>query len=277
MSVAQALQEARESGLPSESPVLDAQVLLAKVLQRSRTWLLAHPDALLTHKQEAAWQAQLQQLLAGEPLPYLVGNWEFFGLHFKVTPDVLIPRPETEVLVEESITWLQSHPTRRRILDVGTGSGCIAIALAVHTPGAHVVALDLSPEALAVAQFNAAVHKVSDRLTFQHGDLLAEVTSSFDLLCANLPYIPDDLLPSLDVYAHEPRMALDGGTQGLVLIRRLLHQAPRVLLPGALLLVEIAAEQGNRARRVAQDVFPHAAINVEADLAGKPRLLRIET
>lgn len=271
----------------SDTAELDAQVLLGKIVGRPRPWLLAHPEAVLTAQQEAALRSAVGRLERGEPLPYVLGEWEFFGLPFLVTPDVLIPRPETELLVEHALTWLRVHPARRRLLDVGTGSGCIAIALAVNVPDLQALATDISPAALEVARRNAARLGVGDRLEFAECDLLPGCGSGsspaaawhgpFDLIAANLPYIPTRLLHKLPVYRREPTIALDGGRDGLDLVRRLLAAAPAWLAPGGLMLFEIEASQGPAAMALAFDLFADAMIHLHQDLSGHDRLLEICT
>jgi release factor glutamine methyltransferase len=228
----------------SETPGLDAQVLLAAVSGRGRSWALAHPEAHLTDEQTTALEAALLRLEGGEPLPYVLGKWEFYGLDFALSPAALIPRPETELLVEQALGWLRAHPGRRWAADVGTGSGCIAVALAVNIPDLKILASDLSAEALQLAGDNARRHEVWERLSLVQADLLPLAGRSFDLICANLPYIPSRKLKGLKVSAHEPLLALDGGPDGLDLIRRLLDRAPESLAPDGLLLLEIEASQG---------------------------------
>ncbi|KAA3644877.1 MAG: peptide chain release factor N(5)-glutamine methyltransferase [Chloroflexi bacterium] len=292
LTITEALLHAREEKLPGDSPTLDAQVLLADVMRQQRAWLLAHPEAELINKQEADWADKLKRLASGEPLPYIIGHWEFFGLDFKVTPDVLIPRPETELLVETALGWLKEYPGKRRIVDVGTGSGCIAVSLAVNVISSgrtsvrpytkayfspEIVAVDISEKALEVAQENAKAHKVDERIYFVQSDLLEAVEGPYDLICGNLPYIPSSKLPALEVYKHEPKLALDGGAEGLDLIERLLKDAGRVLNAGGLMLLEIEDGQRESALGLAEEVFSGAQSEVLADLAGKPRLLRIQT
>jgi len=259
----------------SETPALDAQTLFAHILKRPRAWLLAHPEVHLTASQLAALEKAIARLQAGQPLPYILGEWEFFGLTFEVTPAVLIPRPETELLVERALRWLQTHPGRRCAAEVGTGSGCMAVSLAVHTPDLHVFATDLSFPALRVARRNIGRHRVTDRVHTVCGDLLTPFPYTFDLILANLPYIPSTTLRQLEVYRREPTLALDGGPDGLDLIRRLLEQAPRRLAPGGLLLLEIEASQGKTAASLAANAFAEAEIHVHPDLAGRDRLLEI--
>jgi len=260
----------------SDTPQLDAQVILAMVLDRPRTWVMAHPESALDPGQASTLEALIQRLEAGEPLPYVLGRWEFFGLELEVTPQVLIPRPETELLVERAIAWLQDSPGRRSVADVGTGSGAIAIALAAHLPDLRITATDISAEALAVARKNAAKFQVVKQIEFLQCDLLpARKASKFDLICANLPYIPTETLRGLPVYGREPSLALDGGADGLDPMRRLLALAPAWLAPHGVLLLEIEATRGTSALSLAYDAFEKAEIHLHQDLAGRDRLLEI--
>ena len=269
-------QLAQDLAAVSESPALDAQVLLAHTLNSSRSWVLAHPEAVLSVAQADFLSEARQALLQGKPLPYILGQWEFYGLDFLVTPDVLIPRPETELLVEQGLQWLAEHPDTDRIVDIGTGSGCIAVSLAVHRPNIKIVAIDISPGAIEVARQNAHKHAVAPRIEFVLSDLLSALDGCFGLLCANLPYIPSGALQGLAVAQNEPNLALDGGQDGFDLIRRLLRQAPARLAKNSLLLAEIEAGQGKAAREAAQAVFPAAQISLLQDLSGRDRLLKIE-
>ncbi|MDI6769051.1 MAG: peptide chain release factor N(5)-glutamine methyltransferase [Anaerolineales bacterium] len=281
----------------SDTPNLDAQVLLAHVLGKPRAWVLAHPEVELTPAQQAALEEALARLERGEPLPYVLGRWEFFGLEFILKPGVLIPRPETELLVETALHWLRAHPERRRVADIGTGSGCIAIALAANLPELRVVATDISPEAIDVAKRNAKKFCMSNRIEFLCCDLFPTAETFdfrfstlrqgfdrlnlpvqgrlFDLIVANLPYIPTKTLRGLRVYGREPTLALDGGADGLDIIRRLLDLAPHYLTPGGMLLLEIEASQGVKALSLAYDTFAEAEISLHQDLAGRDRLIEI--
>ncbi len=268
----------------SETAGLDAQVLLAEVIEKPRAWLLAHPEAQLTPEQVEALEHAVHRLEAGEPLPYVLGRWEFFGLDFRLqspapsrlSSSVLIPRPETELLVERALAWLHQHPHRRAACDVGTGSGCIAITLAVHVADLRIIATDLSPAALQVAQANARRYGVEGRILFVQADLLPPGANRFDLICANLPYIPTEKLRSLPVFTREPALALDGGPDGLRLIRRLVRQTPARLSPGGLLLLEIEASQGVAVTDLARETFPTADIRVHPDLAGLDRMVEVQ-
>ncbi len=258
------------------SPRLEAELLLAHLLQRARPYLLAHPEASLTPEQAATYAAHIARRAGGEPLPYITGRVEFYGLDFTVTPAVLIPRPETELLVEEALVWLQDHP-QATAADIGAGSGCIAVTLAVQTPALRLIATDCSLAALSVARANAERHGVAVRITFLEGDLLAPLLAPVELLVSNPPYVAEDewdALPSS--VRREPRAALLAGPEGLDALRRLLGQAPEFLRSGGLLLIEIGERQGTAARALAQAAFPHADVRILTDLAGKERLLRVQ-
>lgn len=262
--------------LPDELMELDAQVLLAHVLERPRTWLLAHLDAPLAPPVLESANQAFSRLEAGEPLPYILGHWEFFGMDFDITPDVLIPRPETELLVEKAIKWLSANPLKRSVADIGTGSGIIAASIAMNVPDAKILATDISPAALKVAQKNTIKFNVQDRIRFVQCNLLPqEVDSNIDLLCANLPYIPTQTMQELPIYGREPTLALDGGEDGLDLYRSLLEIAPRWLSQRSLMLFEIEASQGMKALSLAYDKLSNATINLHKDLAGHNRLLEI--
>ncbi len=271
-------QQVRERLAPlSDTPALDAQVLLAHVICKSRTWILAHPEETLSPCQSFALETALLRLEKGEPLPYVLGQWQFFNLNFTIAPEVLIPRPETELLVEKALTWLRTHANRRWAADVGTGSGCIAVTLAVLIPDLRIIASDISFQALQVAQANSQKHRVADRVHWVQSDLIPAAGIEYDLICANLPYIPTETLKDLKVYQREPTMALDGGPDGLDLIQRLLRNAPLKLAPGGLLLVEIEATHGESAKTLGRKFFPRSEIQVLPDLGGKDRMLVIQT
>ena len=161
----------------SDTPQLDAEVLIAHVLNQPRTWLLAHDDLSFDPKAASVLESLVQRLERGEPLPYVIGHWEFFGLDFDLTPDVLIPRPETELLAERAISWLQSSDKRRSIADIGTGCGCIAVSIAANIPSAHILATDISSAALEVARRNANKHHVEHQIEFIECDILPKSLS----------------------------------------------------------------------------------------------------
>lgn len=261
----------------TDTPGLDANVLLADITGKSKSHILAHPEENLSEAQSGVLTAALDELENGTPLPYVIGEREFYGLPYKLTQDVLIPRPETELLVEAALDWLKDHPTQRRIVEVGIGSGCISIALAVNCPRVEITAIDISPRALKVAEVNANIHQVNDKITFLENNLLSDLGAPFDLILANLPYIPTQTLRRLPIFMKEPTLALDGGPDGLDLIRRMLAQAPPLLNPGGLALLEIEAGQGKKSIELARKAFQDAYISIQRDLAGHHRMLMIET
>jgi len=271
----------------SDTPDLDASVLIAHIINKPRTWVMAHPELTLTPAQQNQLNESLMRLENGEPFPYVLGHWEFFGLDYDVTPEVLIPRPETELLVEKAIAWLQETKVRSpssplRVADIGTGSGAIAVSLAVNVPDADILATDISSKALQVAIQNAIKHGVANRIEFIECDLLPTQSkfvnrkSQIDLLCANLPYIPTETLSQLSVFGREPTVALDGGEDGLDLVRRLLNIAPDWLAPNGLILLEIESTRGLQALNLAHEMFSNAEISLYQDLAGKDRMLKVE-
>jgi release factor glutamine methyltransferase len=238
---------------------------------------MAHPEYEISEHQLKQLNMALERYERGEPLPYVIGHWEFFGLDLLVSPDVLIPRPETELLVERALQWLKLHPRAREVADIGTGTGCIAISLATHLPDLQLLLTDISTAALDVARDNAARYNLMDRLDFLQADLLDGVIGTFDLVCANLPYIPCGMLTNLSVAHGEPRQALDGGKNGLVLITRLLEQAGNHLAADSLLLLEIEESQGNEAKSLAMDLYPRSKGELLQDLSGRDRLLEVES
>jgi release factor glutamine methyltransferase len=243
--------------------------------------MLAHLDASLTTPQIAATTQAFDEYQSGTPLPYILGHWEFFGLDFDISSDVLIPRPETELLVEKALTWLNMSPERRTVADIGTGSGVIATSIAMHMPDARILATDISFAALKVAQHNAGKFHVHHLINFLQCDLLPQhidplpTDSHFDLICANLPYIPTETMRKLPIYGREPTLALDGGTDGLELYRRLFKIAPDWLAPHGMMLLEIESTLGVQALGLAFDTFSDATIHLHQDLTGNDRLLEI--
>jgi release factor glutamine methyltransferase len=265
----------------SDTPALDASVLIAHIINKPRTWVMAHPELTLTSEQQKELDDSLARLERGESFPYVLGHWEFFGLEFDITPDVLIPRPETELLVEKAIVWLQESPSGRTVADIGTGSGAIAVSIARNVADAHILATDNSEKALEVARRNASKFNVEKQIEFVECDLLP-ANSSFineypeiDLICANLPYIPTEILQQLPIFGREPTLALDGGSDGLDLIRRLLSIAPKWLAANGMMLLEVESSRARQALDLAHTLFPEAKINLYQDLAEQDRLLAI--
>lgn len=260
----------------SDTPRVDAELLLMHVIEDSRAGLLAHPERSMTPGQLSRYRELVDERASGYPLPHLTGEVEFYGLDLAVTPEVLIPRPDSEVLVDLALAR-----SPKTVVDVGTGSGCIAIALAAHLPEAVVYAIDISPQALAVARDNAERHGLDGRIQFIVGDLLDRRPGPVDLIVSNPPYVSADEWASLppSIRDHEPRLALDGGPDGLDVIRRLLSQSQGLLQPGGTLLIEIGASQGEAAREAAETFFPENGISVRVhpDLAGRDRVLEVQT
>jgi release factor glutamine methyltransferase len=274
LTVAQLLRATAAALTPlSTTPRLDAELLLAAVLQWPRSRVLAEYALVPSTQQLAAFEVLVARRMQREPIAYLLGSREFFGLEFAVDRRVLIPRPETELLVERALAFAAARTGRRlRIADIGTGSGAIAVALAVHLPHAEIIAGDISPDALAVAAANAARHQVSQRISLRRGDLLEVIDAPIDLLISNPPYtLIDEIEPG--VAAHEPHLALDGGPDGLMFYRRLLAGAGAVLQPGGALLLEIGAWQGADLLRMTAAALPHAAVRILPDLAGLDRVV----
>jgi release factor glutamine methyltransferase len=293
----------RDSG--SETPRLDAEVLLADVLSTERTRLIASPEAQVGDGAAERFAAAIDRRSAGEPVAYIRGIKEFFGFAFATDARALIPRPETERLVEagreEVMDRLAAFARRRgiaptaaaagpiRVADIGTGSGAVAVALAVVLRRMAVIAgtdvtflaTDASPEALELARENAAGHAAAEGMRFVEADLLPPVLpddgAPLDIVLANLPYVRTDAIDGLPIAASfEPRSALDGGSDGLDVIRRLLALLPDVLAPDGVALLEIGADQGSAAPAAVAEVLPGWNVSIENDLAGLPRILRVE-
>jgi len=282
----------RASG--SESPRLDAELLLGHVLGVERTSLLAYPEAPVGDGQTGVYRVLLERRAAGEPVAYIRAVKEFHGLAFSVDARVLIPRPETELLVDLALDAIRERLAAAprpdgtpplRTWDVATGSGAVAVALAVtlrRLRSADHVALamsDLSREALTAALENAISHGVADRIEAAVGDVFhvePPLPLPVDVITANLPYIPSAVVPTLPVAtSFEPVMAFDGGADGLDLVRRLLDGLPTVLAPKGRALLEIGADQGDAASREARARLPGWSVSVHADLAGLPRVLAV--
>jgi release factor glutamine methyltransferase len=280
VKLALALREATEAlrAAGIEDARLEAEVLLRHTLHLDRAHLYARLQEDLSVADQASFHSLLARRLAREPTAYIVGQREFYGLDLETTPAALMPRPETELLVEKAIARAGRFE-KPLIVDVGTGNGDIAVAMAVHLPQAAVVAIDLSREALALAIRNARRHGVESRLSFLQADLLAPLAQPVDLIVANLPYVRSADWKALppEIREHEPRAALDGGPDGLREIRRLLEQAPSRLLPGGSLLVEMGPPQAASALALARRRFPGAAARILPDAAGLDRLLTVDT
>ena len=266
-------QALEEAGIPDAR--LEAEVMVMNVMRMPRQDLFAHQEDEATTQQEQDIEGILQRRRTREPLAYIMGYREFYGINLLVNADVLVPRPETETMVEHALfmSLMGMESTQLVIADVGTGTGAIAINLAIHLPAARIYAVDLTDPVLNVANYNIRSHNVADRVTLCQGDLLEPVPEPVDLVVANLPYIPTERVDTLQPEVRwEPRAALDGGADGLDLVRRLLEQATTRLKDQGVILLELDPEQMPVAREIAQRHFPDANITVEQDLARQDRI-----
>jgi release factor glutamine methyltransferase len=263
-----------------DSPRLSAELLLAHVLETERIKLFMDLDRPASPLERSAFRDLVERATAHEPVQYLTGEAHFFSLAFEVNADVLIPRPSTETLVEHVLQHARRTPGFKEpvVADIGTGSGCIAIAIAKHLPGSHVIAIDVSAAALEVAKRNAERHGVADRIEFRHGDLLEPMNEAVEYLCSNPPYIPDNEWEAVapNVKDHEPTGALRGGADGLDVIRPLLAAAVSTMASPAQLVVEIAASQKHAAIDLANQTPGLSDARVLADAEGHPRVLVAE-
>jgi len=239
-------------------------------------------DRLLTAEEQSALERLAERRLAREPLAYILGEREFYRLTFVVDQRVLIPRPETETLVDLALAWARRRSSDGyglTLADIGTGSGCIAVALAIHLPRGRIIATDRFRDALDVALQNAQRHGLLERIDLRRGDLLEPLVEPVDAIVANLPYVAESEAQSLapEIREHEPPMALFAGPGGLDLQRRLIQTAPTHLPPRGALFVELHPDQAEILRRLAEQVFPKATLSVHKDLAGLLRVLSVET
>ena len=262
-----------------DTPRVDAELLLAQVCGKARGWLWAHPEQVVAPDADARFRALLAQREEREPLPYLLGEWEFYGRAFFVSPATLIPRPETELLVEAVLGWARAHGATR-VADIGTGSGAIAVTLAAEAPSLSIAATDLSSAALEIARRNAARHAMAARIRFYAGDLLEPLRAAgeapFDIMVANLPYVAaSDYAGLQPEVRREPAMALHGGADGLDLIRRLIAESPSLLVPSGLLALEIGLGQAAAATALLADAHWRRMRMID-DYAGIPRHILAE-
>ncbi len=272
-TVRSARRAARLALSSSETADLDAQILLAHVLGVDRTYLFSRPEMLLTEDQSARCQAAIERRAAGEPIAHITGAKGFYDIELRVSPAVLIPRPETELLLEEALRLTECE-AGLNVADIGTGSGALAIAFARQRPAAKVYASEISRPALEIARHNAEDNGA--QVAFLEGDLAApliERSLRVDLLMANLPYIATGELAALEVSRFEPQLALDGGADGLDPIRRLLTQIRSVCSEGAWALLEIGAEQGEAVANLVHDRLG-ARCDILRDYAGLDRIAR---
>ncbi|HLG51068.1 MAG TPA: peptide chain release factor N(5)-glutamine methyltransferase [Chloroflexota bacterium] len=277
MTVAEAIRQGEACLRPvaGDDARLEARVLLAAVLGRSREWLYLHPGSSLSPAATAQFHQLLAARRAGEPLAYLLGVREFYGRSFMVDARVLVPRPETECLLEAALAFVRST-SAVRVVDVGTGSGVLGITIALECPWVRVVLLDASADALAVARENARRLGAASKVQLVQSDLLAALDGRYDLIIANLPYIPTAAMSGLPPEVRrEPRIALDGGPDGLALYRRLFAEVPAHLSPTGALFAEIGSDQGTAVLALARRWLPNHHARVLPDLAGLDRIVAV--
>lgn len=276
-TIGEALLHARKRLSPNSStPQLDAEVLLAHVLGIGRASLLARIGESLDAMLSTAFSELVSRRGTGEPIAYLTGHKEFYGIDLVITKDVLVPRPETESVVEACIEALPKGEVSQ-LADIGTGSGAILVATLAKVPLARGFGVEISPEAIEVARQNCVRHGVADRATLLLGDLLEPLPGPVNVIAANLPYVPPgEAAP--DVATWEPNVAVfGGGEDGTETIRRFLQQAPNYLLPGGTVVMETAYSQGRIVSDLAHAAFPDAAVEVRKDLAGYDRIVVVKT
>lgn len=276
----QAQERLRASGV--EDAGFEAEYLLRSALGFTRESLLIALDSDISISDQLRFDSIIDRRAAGEPSAYITGHKEFYGLDCKVDSRALIPRPETELLVELALEFAARHTTQGAgltIADVGVGCGAIAIALAANLPGARVVATDISPSALKLASENVSSHRVDDRVTLLEGDLLQPVTGPIDILVSNPPYIKSDEIHALprEIRDHEPRVALDGGEDGIEIIERLIGQSRDKLRPGGAMFLEIGWDIGRRALARSLELWPDSEVSITPDLAGLDRVLTLHS
>ncbi|HEX2948209.1 MAG TPA: peptide chain release factor N(5)-glutamine methyltransferase [Armatimonadota bacterium] len=274
----QAIAQLTKAGV--ESPRLDAELLLAHILEKTRGWLWAYHETGISEADKNTFFSLISRRIHREPLAYILGEWEFYGRTFHIASGVLVPRPETELLVEAVINWSKTH-SAQQIVDVGTGSGAIVITLALELPDVSLWAIDISPQALHIAQQNITNYRLSHRVTLLEGDLITplhgHVTLPVDVVVANLPYIPLQEIPHLmpEVRDYEPRVALAAAEEGLALIYRLIDESPSVLRNGGLLALEIGINQADSTVTYLKE-RQWTNISIVHDYAGIPRHILAE-
>ncbi|MFA6271879.1 MAG: peptide chain release factor N(5)-glutamine methyltransferase [Patescibacteria group bacterium] len=255
------------------SATLDAEVLLSFVLKKPKEYILSHPEIILTQKQQTTLDKLIKRRTELEPVAYLTNNKEFYGLDFYVDKNVLIPRPETELLVETVLKEIKNDLTIT-IADIGTGSGCIAIAIAKNLPQAKIIAVDISNPALTVAKKNAKKYGVKKQIRFVCGDLLKKLNDPVDIIIANLPYVPKN--EAKKEISFEPKEALFGENDGMEFLEKIITQSKTKLNENGVILLEIHPPQADKISSFARNTFPDADIIILKDLANKERILSIK-
>lgn len=276
MTVKEALRRAtdRLAGHNIEDARLESEILLRQVLQLSRVELYQELDRRLAPAEAEDFQSLIQRRLSSEPTAYITGHREFYGLDFQVNRAVLIPRPETELLVERALALAQDQPLAI-IADIGTGCGAIAVSLAINLPQSSIYATDISAAALEVARANCRRHGVSDRVSLLAGDLLAPLPEPVDLIVANLPYVNEAEVSQTKTSRFEPETALNGGRDGLDQIHRLCRDVGTKIRAGGSLLLEIGEGQARPLMSFLRELWPRADIELTPDLSGIGRVLRV--
>ena len=276
-TIGEALLQARKRLSPNSStPQLDAEVILSHVLGLSRAALLARTGESLETGLENTYRELVERRTKGEPVAYITGHKEFYGLDLLITRDVLVPRPETESVVDTCLEVLVIDEVSQ-LADIGTGSGAILVAALVNRPLARGFGTEISPDAIEVARQNCKQHGVAARATLLLGDLLEPLPGRVNVIAANLPYVsPGEASP--DVATWEPSVAVfGGGEDGTATIRRFLRMAPDYLLPGGTVVMETAYSQGKAVSELARAAFPGASVEVRKDLAGYDRIVVVKT
>ena len=276
MTRQQALERAREllTRHNIEDAALESEVLLSHVLKINRAQLLSEPEVELPKRHEETFKTFIKRRIKGEPHAYITAHREFYGLDFEVDKRVLIPRPETELLVEQAIEKAKNYPNPV-IVDIGTGSGVIAVSLAKNLPHAQIYAVDISKAALKVTERNCRKHQVEERVTLVRGDLLESSPEQVDIIVANLPYVLTGEVPKVNTDGFEPDLALDGGADGLDAIRRLCRQAKDILQPGGCLMLEIGQGQDQVVCDLLYTVYPSAQVKCFPDFSGIMRIVSL--
>ena len=276
MTLKQVFSQAQEILIANniEDATLESELLLRHTLKISRVQLYLDLDYELNSKQGKTFWHLIERRLSGEPTAYITGNREFYGFDFYVDPSILIPRPESELLVEKALKLAQNG-TIPTIAEVGTGCGAIAISLALNLPQTKIYATDISASALKVALSNCQKHGVANRICLLQGDMLGPLPEPVDLIIANLPYVKESELPPICSANSEPLLALNGGSDGLEKIRQLCRQANNKLCPDGYLLLEIGQGQRRAITTFLRSLFPSAKIEVTPDLSGIDRVVSL--
>ena len=274
MTLEEAYKQARGLLLASdiEEASLEAEILLRETLNINRAGFYTELNSCMGSEQKECYRNRIDRRLKNEPLAYITGHREFYGLDFYVNPSVLIPRPETELLVESTIEMAR-HYESPVIADIGTGSGNISVSLAKHIPEATIIATDISVDALEVAALNCQKHSVEDKIRLLHGNLLEPLDRDVDIIVSNLPYVTTTDVATMNTAGYEPQIALDGGEDGLDTIRKLCNQSKGRLKEGGSLLLEIGQGQDSPVISILKDLYPDSSIERKADFNGIYRII----